>query len=178
MGGERRGELGVLREEYEALCAAGWPWRQALYVAWAKLPARGRWPATQAELAEVMGLKSDRAIRTWREKNPGIDLLVSQGTVERVNERTARVLSKVYEVAVGEDYKGHNDRKLWLEIEGVYRPKQDIVLGGTVNSDAMAEKAREAKELAEDWERERFGDPDDGRRAVDEDGGEIEEGSE
>ena len=152
-----RPEVRVLREEFERLCASGWRWRHALYVAWAKLPARGRWPATQAELATVMGLRSDRTIRKWREQNPGIDLLVSQAVVGRVSERTAEVLSKAFEVAMADGYKGHNDRKMLLEIEGVYRPKQEVVMTGSVNSDEMARKAEGARETAEDWERTRFG---------------------
>ncbi len=152
-----RGEVGALREEYERLCAGGWRWRHALYVAWAKLPKRARWPATQGELAEVMGLASDRTIRKWRERNPGIDLLVSQGVAGRVSERTAEVLSRAFEVAMGEGYKGHNDRKMLLEIEGVYRPKADVVVVGGVNSDEMARKAEGAREAVGEWERERFG---------------------
>src|SRR3989304_9055123 len=48
-----------------------WPWRQAVYIAWAASPRVERWPATQELLAtQVLGLTSDRVIAEWRRKKP------------------------------------------------------------------------------------------------------------
>jgi len=156
--------LGGLGDAYLRLVEAGWKWRQALYVAWARLPAEGRWPTTQAELAEVMGLRSDRTIRRWREKNPGIDLLVSQGIAGRVSARTAEVLEAAFRSATEEGYRGHNDRRMLLEIDGVYKPKADVTLVGGVNADEMARKAEAAQADVTEWERERFGGEGEGER--------------
>lgn len=147
--------------EYERLIAQGWGWRKALYIAWAKLPIQARWPRSQQDLAEVMGLRSDRTIRHWRERNPGIDLLVSQAVVGRVSERTADILSKSFQVAMGEGYKGFNDRRMLLEIDGVYKPKQDLEVTTHVNADQMAEQLAAARRAVGDWESERFGDEED-----------------
>ena len=58
-------------ELYRRLREAGWAWRVAVYIAWAAQPKKYRWPETQEELAtRCLGLNSDRAIATWRKKNP------------------------------------------------------------------------------------------------------------
>src|SRR5512136_3096392 len=39
----------------------GWPWRVAVYISWAAMPRKYRWPETQEELAiRCMALNSDR----------------------------------------------------------------------------------------------------------------------
>lgn len=153
----------ALVEPYLDLLSQGWTWRKALYIAWAKLPVRGRWPRTMEELAGVMGLRSSRAIRGWRQKNPGIDYIVNLGRAQAVTERTMAVLNKAHEVAIGEGYKGHNDRKLLLGIDGVYQPSQDITLHqSAVNADDMAAAAQEAEEELDEWEAGRFGEEEEG----------------
>lgn len=164
-------EVVPLRDEYDRLTGQGWGWRKALYMAWAKLPGQARWPGTQQELAEVMGLRSARTIRRWRERNPGIDLLIAQSVVGRVSERTADILSRSFEVAMGEGYKGFNDRRMLLEIEGVYKPKQDLEITSHVNADEMAARVSRARDEAGDWEAERFG----GGRDEEQDGEQDEE---
>ena len=59
---------------FEYLLNKGWTWRQATYIAWASMPRITRTPKTQLELAQqYLGLTSDRAISTWRQKNHAID---------------------------------------------------------------------------------------------------------
>ncbi len=61
-------------KDYNELREEGWDWRVAAYIAWASSPKIDRKPATQEELAKTyLGLTSDRAIATWRKKNPVID---------------------------------------------------------------------------------------------------------
>lgn len=65
--------------EYIKLREAGWDWRVAAYIAWASSPKIGREPATQDQLAtKHLGLTSDRAIATWRKKNPVIDEMITE----------------------------------------------------------------------------------------------------
>lgn len=65
--------------EYMKLREEGWDWRVAAYIAWASSPKIDREPATQEELAtKHLGLTSDRAIATWRKKNPVIDETIAQ----------------------------------------------------------------------------------------------------
>lgn len=145
-----------LRDEFRALQAQGWEWRKALYIAWAKLPIKGRWPRTTEELAVVMGLRSARTIRKWRDQNPGIDLLISQAVAGRVSERTAEILNKAFEVATQEGYKGFNDRKMLLTIDGVYTEKSNVTVTSPVNADDMARKIEAAEAGLDDWESERW----------------------
>jgi hypothetical protein len=64
-------------DDYLELVRGGWPWRVAAYIAWASSPRAAREPKTQDTLARFhLGLNSDRAISTWRKRNPAIDEVV------------------------------------------------------------------------------------------------------
>jgi hypothetical protein len=111
-------------ELYVRLHDGGWPWRVAVYIAWAAQPRRSRWPERQEELAtKCLGLTSDRAISTWRKRNPAIDTTVGmlQGAI--IFEALPDAYRAMIEVATDPDYKGHADRKLMFEMAGVYTPK-------------------------------------------------------
>lgn len=110
-------------EEYERLRNGGWPWRVAAYIAWASQPRNKRLPKTQDELARGhLGLTSDRAINTWRKKNPAIDEMTALLQVAPLWDFRADVFDALKENAVKADYKTHNDRKLFLELTGDYIP--------------------------------------------------------
>lgn len=111
-------------DEYFALRAEGWPWRVACYIAWASTPRQGRWPETLAGLASVLGLKSTRSIRRWREKNPEIDARVATLVARPLLEARADVLEALVDVATTPEAKCHPDRKLFLEMTGLYTPRQ------------------------------------------------------
>lgn len=111
-------------EAYLELRGEGWDWRKAAYIAWASSPARGRWPETQEELADkVLGLKSDRTIRKWRETHPGIDERIRQLQVAPLLLHRRDVIDALIAVAQDPDPKGHQDRKLFLEMTGDYKPR-------------------------------------------------------
>ena len=122
-------------EEYSRLRDGGWDWRVAAYIAWASSPKVDRDPKTQDELARRhLGLTSDRAIATWRKKNPAIDemvaILQSAGTWEfradqfdALNEGARK--SK-------EDYKFFPYLKMAMEMRNDYVP--------TAKLDAMLRK--------------------------------------
>ena len=109
--------------EYEELRNGGWPWRVAAYIAWASSPRVGRKPKTQDEMArEFLGLTSDRAVATWRKRNPAINEMVTVMQSAPLWEHRREIFSALLAVAVQPDYKSHNDRKLALEILGDYIP--------------------------------------------------------
>lgn len=170
---DNRPECGPLRDPFLEMLEQGWGWRKALYIAWAQLPLAVRWPRTQDELAVIMGLRSARTIRKWREKNPGIDLLVKRAmgarAAGRVSELTANILSRTYQVGMIHDYKGHKDRRLWLEADGLLKQQVDVTLTSAVSADEMAALQDQAREEAAEFERERFGevDPDAFERRMD-----------
>jgi len=140
---------------YYELRAQGWGWRQALYIAWKRLPAQARHPRTEGELAHLLGLRSARTIRKWRAKNPRIDQIVRESMLEAVLEGTAEILEAARVVALG-DYKGHNDRKMLLEIGGVYKQKQDVTLTTTLTADQLEKAQKDAVVELDEWESERF----------------------
>jgi hypothetical protein len=114
-------------ELYKRLIEGGWKWRVAVYIAWAAQPKKYRFPNTQEELAtQCLGLNSDRAIATWRKKNPTIDETISmlQGSI--IFDALPDAFNAMVEVATDSNYKGHADRKLLFEMAQVYTPSSKI----------------------------------------------------
>jgi len=130
---EKLGDLKWI-EEYNRLRDGGWPWRVAAYIAWASSPRNSRNPKTQDELAyKHLGLTSDRAIATWRKKNPAIDEMVALLQTSQLWDHRSDVISALTENATKPDYKTHNDRKLFLEMTGDYIPAAKLAAMITKN---------------------------------------------
>lgn len=124
------GKIGSPRwmEDFVELCKGGWPWRVAAYIAWASTPKGAREPKTQDELAQNhLGLSSDRAINTWRRKNPAIDEMVKVMQAGPLFKHRAEIFTALVAVAVKPEYKSHNDRKLALELMGDYMPAHRVL---------------------------------------------------
>jgi len=114
-------------DEYLQLKEGGWPWRVSAYIAWASVPKMSREPKTQEELARLyMGLTSDRAIATWRQKNPAIDEMVETLQSAPLFRHRAEIFTALIISAVKPDYRNHNDRKLALELTGDYVPRSKL----------------------------------------------------
>lgn len=117
-----QGELPDWAEMYQRLLNSGWPWRVALYVAWASMPKQKRFPKSQDELArEYLGLTSDRAISTWRKKYP-VDQMIADLQADELLDARADVFDALKFMASLKDYKGASDRKVYLEMIGAYVP--------------------------------------------------------
>lgn len=115
------GKAGAPRwlDDYLELIKNGWPWRVAAYIAWASTPKGSREPKTQDELARYhLGLSSDRAIVTWRSKNPLIDQMVHKLQGSPLWKHRAEIITAMVAVAVKPDAKGHQDRKLAFKLMG------------------------------------------------------------
>ncbi len=110
--------------DYFMLQEKGWPFRQAAYIAWASTPSDKRQPKTQQELAALLGLSSDRAISTWRKKNPAIletiALMQSAALWTHRSDAFANLIDGMKQA--GSDYKFFNHLKLYLEMTGDYVP--------------------------------------------------------
>ena len=112
-------------ERFEYLIEGGWPWRQACYIAWASMPKDGRKPETQEELAKkYLNLGSDRAISTWRKKNPAIESMIAILQSAELWEYRADSFRNLIEgmKKAGDDYKFFNHLKLYMEMSGDYVP--------------------------------------------------------
>lgn len=149
-----RGKLGSPKwlDEYFALREGGWNWRVAVYIAWAASPRAGREPKTQDELARLyLGLTSDRAIATWRKRNPGIDEMIHAMQGVPLWKHRAEIITALVVSAVKPDYKHHNDRKLALELMGDHVPTQKLSasFGRKLMSDDLSDLTdEELRELA------------------------------
>jgi len=114
-------------DEYWRLRESGWPWRVAAYIAWSASPRDRRWPERQIDLAQqVLGLKSDRVITQWRKKNPMIDEVIALMQARPLFEHRRDIFDALVAVATQQDYKGHQDRKLALEMLGDYVPRSEL----------------------------------------------------
>ncbi len=122
-------------ERFEMLINGGWPWRQAVYIAWASSPAqvgqRPRWPETQEKLAqEVLGLSSDRIISKWKRNFPEMQLRIEQMAAAPVLRNLRDIVDAMVTLAKTPDHNTFNDRRMALEIAGVYKPRQRQELTG------------------------------------------------
>lgn len=139
------------------LLDGGWPWRQATYIAWASTPTEGRLPKTQDELArDYLGLTSDRAISTWRKRNPAILETIAVLQAAPLWEQRADHFRALNEGAsqAGKDYKFFNHLKLAMEMRKDYIPAAQAAIeltrkGGTDDLTHLsdAELAARAKSL-------------------------------
>ncbi len=132
-------------QEYQELRGLGWDWRKAVYIAWAASPTQDRWPPTQEWLAtEILGLKSDRTIRTWREKHSEIDEMVAALQAAPLLKHRRDIFDALAASASSPDFRHHSDRKLALEMMGDYKPGSHLDVEGKVVGMTLREWAAAA----------------------------------
>lgn len=154
-------------EDYLKLRDGGWPWRIAAFIAWSSTPKENRIPKTQLEFSrQMLGLNSDRAIMTWRKRNPMIDETIGLLQTATLFEHRAEIFAALVENAKNPDYKTHNDRKLALELLGDYVPTAKLAAllqSRNMNADDLrtksdAELMALSRELMKEIEGEEDGD--------------------
>ena len=134
--------------DYLALRAEGWTWRKAAYIAWASSPTHRRWPESQEELARlVLGLRSDRTIRKWRETDPAVQECIERMKIEPLLIHRRDVLDALVTVASDPDPKAHPDRRMFLEITGDYKPKGQVALTNPSGGPLQLEQVNEFTDL-------------------------------
>lgn len=105
--------------DYLQLRLEGWDWRKAAYIAWASSPMDGRWPENQQKLAlEVLGLRSDRTIRTWREKDKAIDERVARLQIEPLMQHRRDVIMALIDSSKVVGKNGAPDRRTYFTLTG------------------------------------------------------------
>lgn len=119
------GEL-ALNERGEARVRRRFNWRQALFIAWTATPKHLRTPATQNELADLLGLASTGTFRNWRRKYPEMDERIRQLPREMLITHLADVYDAMVAVATSPDPKATPERKLFLELVGEYTPRSEV----------------------------------------------------
>jgi len=130
-------------------------WRLAAYIAWAASPVKGRAPATQQELARALGLKTDRTIRQWKEKDPTIDKEIAQLQAAPLWQHRRDLYDALVKAATDGDVPA---LKLAFEMTGDYVPRMkqtvdNTIKPGSYTADDLAVAERELGE----WEGDRKG---------------------
>lgn len=143
-------------EDYFMLRDKGFPFRQAAYIVWEATPHDDREPKTQKELASLLGLSSDRAISTWRKKNPAIIETISLMASKPLWTNRANAIAKLIQgmKRAGSDYKFFNHLKLYLEMTGDYLPTSKFMadLKKKISSDPSELSDGEIAVLAKAYE--------------------------
>ncbi len=109
------------------------PFRAAVLAAWLCTPKRYRYPKTQDQLADLLGLTSDRQFTVWMARNPQIKAVVHSSWKEEALDRIYDSLDAMYEVAAKPDYKGKRDRELHFKIAGILSDKLILDRTGSVD---------------------------------------------
>lgn len=104
--------------EFQELRAYGLDWRKAMAVAWKSSAGLNREPGTQAELASLMGLKSDRTIREWFEKDPALEELVATFQAAPLFKYRRDVIVALIESAGTHAPANAADRRLFFQLTG------------------------------------------------------------
>lgn len=133
-------------DRYTMLIDGGWPWRQAVYIAWASMPSEGRNPDTQEKLAkQYLNLTSDRVISTWRKKNAAINTMIAVLQSSELWDYRADAFKSLIDgmKEAGNDYKFFNHLKLFLEMSGDYIPLTQLAAVLKRKPDGLAVDADE-----------------------------------
>lgn len=129
--------------DYLALLDEGWYWRDAAYIAWKSLPKKIRQPQTYSDFCEQVGI-SVRGMTDRRNRNKAIDARAAKGVVAfGLFDRIDDVMEALVESASDPNYKAHPDRKLFLEMAGVYVPKQAVDVKAVQDGDDLSEHSEE-----------------------------------
>ena len=119
-------------------------WRKAAYEAWSSLPASLREPKTLTELADQLGLSSASTIRHWRRNDPEIETRFKVRLTQRLLEYAPDVLMAMVAVASDPDSKGHQDRKLFLEMRGMLSNSSTVDATVRIKTDDLLDDDEQA----------------------------------
>lgn len=109
------------------------PFRVAVYTAWLCTPRKYRTPKTQEELADMLGMTSDRQFTVWMAKNPQIKAVVHSSWKEKALDHLNDSMEAMFEVAARPDYKGRGDRELHFKVAEILSDK--LIVNNTGNVD-------------------------------------------
>ena len=118
-----------LMEERTEAGKRRWDWRKALYIAWHCVPTSKRWPTHKYELMDLLGV-NDATARKWRQTDPEIDERIAAGPKKLLGGYIADVMDALVKVAVKDDPKAFQDRKLFLEMTEQYKPRGAVEVTG------------------------------------------------
>lgn len=136
--------------EFEELRALGLDWRKAVAVAWRASKGLNRQPETQAQLAVLMGLKSDRTIRKWFEEQPELEDLVATFQAGPLLKHRRDVIEALVESASNAEATHASDRKLFFQLTGDLEEKSQQRLVGPEDGPIIVLPAKRQEEATPD----------------------------
>lgn len=133
----RRGDIAarfrsLWRDQRNALEEAGFngdSWKRSAHQVWWSQPRRLRVPATEIELAEMLGV-SDKTLYNWRKANPEYYKSGADAARALISEFLPDVIYAAYDMAVHGGKDGAADRRLLAGAGGLTTEKTDITSGG------------------------------------------------
>lgn len=129
------------------------PQAVAAFAVWYNTPKRLRFPASQIELARLLGFTSEAVFRKWRDRYPTLfaDERI-RNTVRRViMEHLPDVVDASLACAIGGGPQGYQDRKLLMEISKLYKPSSETDVNLTTKAYVTISP--------DDWDAEEAADP-------------------
>jgi hypothetical protein len=136
--------------DYEELRSKGLDWRKAMAVAWRASKGLNRQPATQTELASLMGLKSDRTIRKWFEDSPELEELVGVMQAAPLFRHRRDVIEALVASASTEAPQNAADRRLFFQLTGDLEEKSQHRLVGSEEEPVRVQMSADLSKLATD----------------------------
>ena len=144
-------ELEALRDAYFLQVEMGnndgkWDWRKQAYIAWSCVPKAKRWPKTEQEFASLIGLSNTATIRKWKLNDPEIGERIATLPKALLANHVADVLEAMVTVASDPIPQATAERKLFLEVAGIYNPKGSLDIKGlvTVEMDEVLDDEEQA----------------------------------
>jgi len=125
-----------------------WTPRQQRFIHWLLLPEGKRNPKTREELARALKVRQETLTR-W-EKLPGWNQALEDAAIQRLNQRTAKVMEVIGEKAEAGEF---NFAKLLFELNEKFKQRY-----GEAAILFTSEEFTQALEDVEIWESERFGE--------------------
>lgn len=128
----------VLRERYGP---KQFLYQLAAYVVWWHQPRALRVPRFAAELAQLLGMRDDDNFRKWRRQYA--DLFAAEGqqrvVLALVGEYLPDVMWASVRSAIDDGAQGFQDRKMQLEMAGLYKPTQRQEISGSVGMERLSD---------------------------------------
>lgn len=114
------------------------PFRAAVLTAWLCTPKKYRYPKTQDELADLLGLSSDRQFTVWMAKNPQIKAVVHTAWKEKALDHLNDSMEAMFQVAAEPNYKGKGDRELHFKVTEILSDKVILDNSGNIDLSKMS----------------------------------------
>lgn len=133
--------------DYQELRSQGLDWRKAMAVAWRASRGLNRQPGTQAELASLMGLRSDRTIRKWFEDSPELEELVGVMQAAPLFRHRRDVIEALVASASTEAPQNSADRRLFFQLTGDLEEKSHLRLVGSEEEPVRVQVAADLSKL-------------------------------